>query len=114
MNTAKNVLAELEAVGLIERKRQQFSKPNHVYALMSAHSCGYLYLRCTKHADSKFCSGCGTIRLRDLEAVVYQQMVKKLEDYKTLTGRKKKEDPPRAMKRPVLCGQHKKAPGRKY
>ena len=60
------------------------------YALMSAHSCGYLYLRCTKHADSKFCSGCGTIRLRDLEAVVYQQMVKKLEDYKTLTGRKKK------------------------
>ena len=60
------------------------------YALMSAHSCWYLYLRCTKHADSKFCSGCGTIRLRDLEAVVYQQMVKKLEDYKTLTGRKKK------------------------
>ena len=60
------------------------------YALMSAHSCGYLYLRCTKHADSKFCSGCGTIRLRDLEAVVYQQMVKKLEDNKTLTGRKKK------------------------
>ncbi len=60
------------------------------YALMSAHSCGYLYLRYTKHADSKFCSGCGTIRLRDLEAVVYQQMVKKLEDYKTLTGRKKK------------------------
>ena len=60
------------------------------YALMSAHSCGYLYLRCTKHADSKFCSGCGTIRLRDLEAVVYQQMVKKLEDYKTLTGHKKK------------------------
>ena len=24
-------LAELEAVGLIERRRQQFSKPNHIY-----------------------------------------------------------------------------------
>lgn len=31
MTTAKNVLAELEAAGLIERKRQQFSKPNHIY-----------------------------------------------------------------------------------
>lgn len=32
MTTAKNVLAELEAADLIERKRQQFSKPNHIYA----------------------------------------------------------------------------------
>ena len=31
MTTAKNVLAELETVGLIERRRQQFSKPNHIY-----------------------------------------------------------------------------------
>ena len=31
MTTAKNVLAELEAAGLIKRKRQQFSKPNHIY-----------------------------------------------------------------------------------
>jgi site-specific DNA recombinase len=57
---------------------------------MSAHSCGYFYLRCTKHAENKSCPGCGTIKMRELEALVYQQMVKKLEDYKTLTGRKKK------------------------
>ena len=31
MTTAENVLAELEAAGLIERRRQQFSKPNHIY-----------------------------------------------------------------------------------
>ena len=31
MITAKNVLAELEAMGLIERRQQQFSKPNHIY-----------------------------------------------------------------------------------
>ena len=60
------------------------------YALMSAHSCGYLYLRCTKHAENKVCPGCGTVKMLELEALVYQQMVKKLEDYKTLTGRKKK------------------------
>ena len=57
---------------------------------MGVHSCGYLYFRCSVHADNKSCPGCGTIRLRELEDVVYQQMVKKLADYKTLTGRKKK------------------------
>ena len=60
------------------------------YALMAAHSCGHLYFRCSKHAENKSCPGCGAVRLHDLEEVVYQQMVKKLEDYKTLTGRKKK------------------------
>ena len=60
------------------------------HALMGVHSCGYLYFRCSVHADNKSCPGCGTIRLHDLEDVVYQQMVKKLADYKTLNGRKKK------------------------
>ena len=60
------------------------------YALMATHSCGYIYLRCSKHAENKVCPGCGTVKMQELEAVVYQQMVKKLEDYKTLTGRKKK------------------------
>ena len=59
------------------------------YALMSAHSNGILYMRCTVHADSKACPGCGCVKLHELEAVVYQQMVKKLEKHKTLTGRKK-------------------------
>ena len=59
------------------------------YALMSAHSNGILYMRCTVHADSGACPGCGCVKLHELEAVVYQQMVKKLEKHKTLTGRKK-------------------------
>lgn len=54
------------------------------YALMSAHSNGILYLRCTVHADSKACPGCGCVKLHELEAVVYGAMVKKLLD--TLTG----------------------------
>ena len=59
------------------------------YALMSAHSNGILYMRCTVHADSGACPGCGCVKLHELEAVVYGAMVKKLKDFKTLTGRKK-------------------------
>ena len=51
------------------------------YALMSAHSNGILYLRCTVHADSKACPGCGCVKLHELEAVVYGAMVKKLKDF---------------------------------
>jgi len=59
------------------------------YALMTAHSNDRLYFRCTVHAENKFCVGCGAIRMLDLEAFVYDEMVKKLNDFKTLTGRKK-------------------------
>ena len=60
------------------------------YALMSIYNpSGKQYLRCTKRLDNKSCPGCGKIITSELEAVVYQQMVKKLASYKTLTGRKK-------------------------
>ena len=60
------------------------------YALMSIFNpSGKQYLRCTKRLDNKSCPGCGKIITSELEAVVYQQMVKKLASYKTLTGRKK-------------------------
>ena len=41
-------------------------------------------------SQSHLHTGCGAVRLHDLEEVVYQQMVKKLEDNKALTGRKEK------------------------
>lgn len=60
------------------------------YALMSIFNpSGKQYLRCTKQLDNKSCPGCGKIITSELETVVYQQMVKKLASYKTLTGRKK-------------------------
>ena len=60
------------------------------YALMSINNpVGKQYLRCTKRLDNKSCAGCGKIITSELETVVYQQMVKKLASYKTLTGRKK-------------------------
>lgn len=31
LTTVKSALTELETAGLIERKRQQFSQPNHIY-----------------------------------------------------------------------------------
>ena len=66
------------------------------YALMSINNpVRKQYLRCTKRLDNKSCAGCGKIITSELETVVYQQMVKKLASYKTLTGRKKaaKENP---------------------
>ena len=58
------------------------------YALMSiVNRVGRQYLRCTKRLDNKSCIGCGKIYTAELETVVYQQMVKKLESHKTLTGR---------------------------
>ena len=75
------------------------------YALMSAHSNGILYMRCTVHADSKACPGCGCVKLHELEAVVYGAMVKKLKEFKTLTGRKRaaKISPKLAAKRLELA-----------
>ena len=46
------------------------------YALMSSHSNGILFMRCTVHADSEACPGCGCVKLHELEAVVYGAMVK--------------------------------------
>lgn len=75
------------------------------YALMSAHSNGILYMRCTVHADSGACPGCGCVKLHELEAVVYGAMAKKLKDFKTLTGRKNaaKISPKLAAKRLELA-----------
>ena len=48
---------------------------------------GAVLLVCTGFAAGQaYCPGCGKIITAELEAVVYQQMVKKLDSYKTLTG----------------------------
>ena len=59
------------------------------YALMAAHSNGTFYFRCTVHADSKACPGCGTVKMHELQDFVYAEMVKKLSDFKTITGKAK-------------------------
>ena len=55
----------------------------------AALAAGAILLYRFKRLDNKSCPGCGKIITSELEAVVYQQMVKKLASYKTLTGRKK-------------------------
>ncbi len=83
-------------------KIQSARKATHIWLAgkIKCGNCGYAlmsifnpsrkqYLRCTKRLDNKSCPGCGKIITSELEAVVYQQMVKKLENHKTLTGRKK-------------------------
>jgi DNA invertase Pin-like site-specific DNA recombinase len=44
------------------------------------------YFRCRARADHKACVGCGTIRARELEQSVYNEMCRKMTDFQTLTG----------------------------
>jgi len=46
----------------------------------------YHYLRCRKRADNKSCEGCGTLRLEEFEVSIYNEMVRKLREFHTLTG----------------------------
>jgi len=44
------------------------------------------YFRCRKRADSKSCTGPGTIRVNDVEGFVYSLMCHKMDEFQTLTG----------------------------
>ena len=71
----------------IEFCKYELKDGNCGYALMSiVNRVGRQYLRCTKRLDNKSCVGCGKIYTAELETVVYQQMEKKLESHKMLTG----------------------------
>jgi hypothetical protein len=59
------------------------------YALAVTQTNGIFYFRCTVHADNKTCIGCGCVKMHDLQAFIYNEMVKKLNEFKTLTSRRK-------------------------
>jgi hypothetical protein len=59
------------------------------YALTTAHANGIKYFRCTVHADSKACEGCGCVKMHELHGLIHGEMLKKLKSFKTLTNRKK-------------------------
>ena len=65
-------------------------------ALKTECTKGYWYFRCSKRSDNKSCEGAGTLHIRDMEALIYASMVKKLEQFKTI---KKTENP---VKNPKL------------
>jgi len=44
------------------------------------------YFRCRKRADSKDCIGCGTLRVKDTEQLIYNEMLGKMAEFQTLTG----------------------------
>jgi DNA invertase Pin-like site-specific DNA recombinase len=55
--------------------------------LMSVvNNTGTTYLRCRKKADSRSCEGCGTLRARDIEVFLYNEMRRKTADFHTLTA----------------------------
>jgi len=44
-----------------------------------------LYLRCRKRADRKSCEGCGTLHVKEVEHFIYDEMCRKMQEFKTLT-----------------------------
>jgi len=44
------------------------------------------YFRCRKRSDNKSCEGCGTLHVEMVEASIYDEMVKKLREFQTLTN----------------------------
>jgi hypothetical protein len=49
---------------------------------------GYKYLRCHKRADNKSCEGCGTMRVHEVEADIYDTMCRKMAEFHILTDNK--------------------------
>jgi hypothetical protein len=43
------------------------------------------YFYCRKRTESKSCEGCGTLRVHEVEASVYGQMCRKMEEFKTVS-----------------------------
>jgi DNA invertase Pin-like site-specific DNA recombinase len=56
------------------------------YALMSVQNRYLRYMRCRNRAESKSCDGCGTIRTHEMEQLVYDSMVEKLQEFKSLSA----------------------------
>ena len=44
-----------------------------------------LYFRCRKRADRKSCEGCGTLHVKEVEYFIYDEMCRKMDEFKTLT-----------------------------
>jgi DNA invertase Pin-like site-specific DNA recombinase len=66
------------------------------YALATVDNAARIkYLRCHKLRNDRSCLGGGTIRLADMEAFIYGEMVKKLQEFKTITGGKKAKSNPK-------------------
>jgi len=54
--------------------------------LMASSTGATSYFRCGKRIDRKACEGCGTLRTRDVEQAIHEEMLKRLGEFKILTG----------------------------
>jgi len=58
------------------------------YALMSRNNAAKTrYMRCRKRAETKNCDGCGTVRTNEIEQLIYDSMVEKLREFKSLNAK---------------------------
>lgn len=64
------------------------------YALkVTRNPSGYEYLRCSKRADNRGCTGCGTLRKSEFEQFIFAAMSEKLREFKLLRGGEEKVNP---------------------
>ena len=64
---------------------------DHALAYMSSN--GYDYLRCQLRVQNKGCIGCGKIRNAEMERFVFDAMLQRLREFKTLNGDSEKANP---------------------
>ena len=76
------------------------------YALSSVRTVADVwYLRCSKRAETKSCEGSGSIRTNDIEQLIYNSMVDKLRDFKSLSAHGKKSSNPKLTAAKVEMAQ---------
>lgn len=63
------------------------------------------YFRCRKRADSKGCEGAGTLRVHEVEELVYGEMCRKMAEFQTLTSGKSTKANPKLTKLRVELSQ---------
>jgi len=56
------------------------------YTLSPTSAEGKKYFRCRKQNDSLSCTGCGTLRVWEVEASIYGEMRERMTEWQTLTG----------------------------
>ena len=75
------------------------------FSLMSIGNGEKKYMRCRKRAESGACEGCGTVRTWELEQLIYDSMVDKLWEFKSVSKRKKTSENPKLTAAKVELAQ---------
>jgi organic radical activating enzyme len=72
---------------------------------MGSSSTGIYYFYCRRRNDNRNCEGCGKLRVREMEASIYNEMRRKMAEFQTLTGGNPEKANPKLTKLNVSLAQ---------